>query len=85
MQTTRNAVVTGILLYNDGKCAEATTELAKANPQNALAQAITALCAQKSGNTVAARNIRDELISNRELSLFAFADVLARQLVKKVT
>jgi tetratricopeptide (TPR) repeat protein len=85
MQATRNAVVSGILLYNDGKCAEATTELAKANPQNALAQAITALCAQKSGNTVAARNIRDELISNRELSLFAFADVLARQLVKKVT
>jgi tetratricopeptide (TPR) repeat protein len=85
MQTTRNAVVTGILLYNDGKCPEATTELAKANPQNSLAQAITALCAQKLGNTAAARNTRDELVSNRELSLFNFTDVLARQLVKKVT
>jgi hypothetical protein len=85
MQTTRNAVVTGILLYNDGKCAEAIAELAKANPQNALAQAVTALCAQKLGNTATARNTRDELVSNRELSLFNFTDVLARQLVKKVT
>lgn len=85
MQTTRNAVVTGILLYNDGKCAEAIAELAKANPQNSLAQAVTALCAQRLGNIAAARNTRDELVSNRELSLFNFTDVLARQLVKKIT
>ena len=85
MQTTRNAIVTGILLYNEGKCAEANTELARANPQNALAQAVTALCDQKLGNAAAARNTRDELVSNRELSLFNFTDVLARQLVKRVT
>jgi hypothetical protein len=85
-QTVANAQVhllTGWVLYSEGKFAEALAEFRQGNQQNASVRSGTALTQFRLGNVAEARSIRDELVNDRNLNLANTGNVYARRLVKQ--
>ena len=84
VKATWTAHVNAILLINENKPAEAVTVLQQAAPGQPLTRALMALALHKAGQIGAARSLRDEILSNRQINLANWNDVSARQMVKRI-
>lgn len=74
-----------LILLAEGKASEAVTEIGKTGLATATSRAVLALAEQQMGNLVAARSLRDEILTDRMLNLNSSDQLFARRLVRRIT